>query len=80
MSVLWATRLINSPETLVLEQLLGPYISRISAVGPSIGALFPVWGMQGSLNFRGDPEFAAQNWSSGWNTWLVFSIATAPTE
>jgi hypothetical protein len=60
---------------------LGPYISRISAVGPEIGALFPVWGMQGSLNLRGYWEFAAQNRSSGWNTWLVFSIApTAPTE
>jgi hypothetical protein len=34
--------------------------------------------MQGSLNLRGYWEFAAQNRSSGWNTWLVFSIA--PTE
>ena len=32
---------------------LGPYISRISAVGPEIGALFPVWGMQGSLKSQG---------------------------
>ena len=60
---------------------LGPYISRISAVGPEVGVLFPVWGMQGSLNLRGYWEFAAQNRSSGWNTWLVFSIApSAPTE
>jgi Putative MetA-pathway of phenol degradation len=54
---------------------LGPYISRISAVGPEVGYLFPVGGMQGSLNLRGYWEFAAQNRSSGWNTWLVFSIA-----
>jgi hypothetical protein len=60
---------------------LGPYISRISAVGPEVGVLFPVAGMQGSLNLRGYWEFAAQNRSSGWNTWLVFSIApTAPAE
>jgi hypothetical protein len=60
---------------------LGPYISRISAVGPEVGVLFPVAGMQGSLNLRGYWEFAAQNRSSGWNTWLVFSIAPmAPTE
>jgi hypothetical protein len=54
---------------------LGPYISRISAVGPEVGVLFPVGEMQGSLNLRGYWEFAAQNRSSGWNTWLVFSIA-----
>ena len=57
---------------------LGPYISRISAVGPEVGILFPVGAMQGSLNLRGYWEFAAQNRSSGWNTWLVFSVA--PTE
>ena len=57
---------------------LGPYISRISAVGPEVGYLFPVGEMQGSLSLRGYWEFAAQNRSSGWNTWLAFSIA--PTE
>jgi hypothetical protein len=31
--------------------------------------------MQGSLNLRGYWEFAAQNRSSGWNTWLAFSVA-----
>jgi hypothetical protein len=40
--------------------------------------LFPVGEMQGSLSLRGYWEFAAQNRSSGWNTWLAFSIA--PTE
>ena len=56
----------------------GPFISRISAVGPEVGYLFPVGEMQGSLSLRGYWEFAAQNRSSGWNTWLAFSIA--PTE
>ena len=32
---------------------LGPYISRISAVGPEVGYLFPVGGMQGSFNLQG---------------------------
>jgi hypothetical protein len=54
---------------------LGPYLSRIAAVGPEAGILFPIGKMQGSLNLRGYWEFAAQNRSSGWNTWLVFSIA-----
>jgi hypothetical protein len=37
--------------------------------------LFPIGEMQGSLSLRGYWEFAAQNRSSGWNTWFVFSIA-----
>ena len=57
---------------------LGPYQSRIAAIGPEAGVLFPIGEMQGSLSLRGYWEFAAQNRSSGWNTWLAFSIA--PTE
>jgi hypothetical protein len=57
---------------------LGPYLARIAAVGPEVGVSFPVGEMQGSLSLRGYWEFAAQNRSSGWNTWLAFSIA--PTE
>ena len=31
---------------------LGPYLSRIAAIGPEVGVLFPVGEMQGSLNLR----------------------------
>jgi hypothetical protein len=58
---------------------LGPYLTRIAAVGPEAGVLFPIGEMQGSLSLRGYWEFAAQNRSSGWNTWLAFSI-TPPSE
>ena len=34
-------------------------------------------GNAGFVEFRGYWEFAAQNRSSGWNTWLAFSIAPA---
>jgi hypothetical protein len=54
---------------------LGPYLTRIAGVGPEAGILFPIGEMQGSLSLRGYWEFAAQNRSSGWNTWLAFSIA-----
>ncbi len=57
---------------------LGAYELRIAAIGPELGVSFPVGEMQGSLALRGYWEFAAQNRSSGWNTWLAFSIA--PTE
>jgi hypothetical protein len=54
---------------------LGPFLSRVAAVGPEVGASFPVGEMKGSLNLRAYWEFAAQNRSSGWNTWLTLSIA-----
>ena len=58
---------------------LGGFRSRIAGIGPQIGFLFPVGGMQGYLNLKGYWEFAAQNRPEGWNTWLTFAISpTAP--
>ena len=51
--------------------------SRVLGVGPQIGYLFPINGMQGYLNLKGYGEFDAQNRPSGWNTWLTFSISPA---
>ncbi|MCA1412372.1 transporter [Bradyrhizobium sp. NBAIM20] len=59
---------------------LGGFRSRVFAVGPQIGFLFPVGDMQGYLNLKGYGEFAAENRPSGWNTWLTFSMSPiAPT-
>jgi hypothetical protein len=60
--------------------ILGGFRSRVLGVGPQIGYLFPVGGMQGSLGLRAYREFDATNRASGWNTWLTFSISpAAPT-
>jgi hypothetical protein len=60
--------------------ILGGFRSRVLGVGPQIGYLFPVGGMQGFLGLRGYGEFDAANRASGWNTWLTFSISpAAPT-
>jgi hypothetical protein len=56
---------------------LGDYKSRISGVGPQLGAVFSTGEMEASLSLRGYWEFGAENRSAGWNTWLVFSIAPA---
>lgn len=56
---------------------LGDYKSGVIAVGPQAGYLFPVGDMQGFINVKSYWEFAAVNRSSGWNTWLVFSIGPA---
>jgi hypothetical protein len=60
--------------------ILGGFRSRVFGVGPQIGYLFPVGGMQGFLGLRAYGEFDATNRAPGWNTWLTFSISpAAPT-
>ncbi len=56
---------------------LGDYRSRVAAIGPQLGFTFPVGEMSGFLNLKGYWEFAAQNRSEGWNTWVVFSVSPA---
>jgi len=57
--------------------ILGDNRSRVAAVGPQIGYLFPVAGMQGYLGVKSYFEFAAENRPQGWNTWLTFAISPA---
>lgn len=58
--------------------ILGDNKSRVAAVGPQIGYMFPIAGQQGYLNLKGYYEFEADRRPSGWNTWLTFSISPAP--
>ena len=58
--------------------VLGDFKSRIAGVGPQIGFIFPVSGMQGYLNLKGYREFAAENRPEGWNVWLTFALSQAP--
>jgi hypothetical protein len=57
--------------------ILEPFKSRVSAIGPQIGYLFPIGGMQGYLNLKGYKEFDAANRPEGWNLWLTFAISPA---
>jgi hypothetical protein len=59
---------------------LGGFRSRVAAVGPQIGYLFPVGNMQGYVNLKGFKEFDAQNRPEGWNTWLTFSLSPKAPE
>ena len=60
--------------------MLGGFRSRMFAIGPQFGYLFPVGDMQGYLNLKAHAEFAAENRAAGWNTWVTFSIPPmAPT-
>jgi hypothetical protein len=60
--------------------ILGANKSRIAGVGPQVGYLFPVGGMQGYLQLKGYWEFDAARRAEGWNTWLTFSISPAAPE
>ena len=58
--------------------VLCPFKSRVIGVGPQIGYIFPVAGMQGYLNLKGYGEFDNANRPDGWNVWLTFVISPAP--
>jgi hypothetical protein len=55
--------------------ILGDFKSRVAAVGPQIGYLFPIGDMQGYVNLKGYREFAAENRPEGWNAWLTLAIS-----
>jgi hypothetical protein len=54
---------------------LGDFKSRVLAVGPQVGFLFPVGDMQGYLNLKAYKEFAAEHRAEGWNAWVTFAIS-----
>ncbi|MGE3149208.1 MAG: transporter [Pseudorhodoplanes sp.] len=54
---------------------LGDGRSRVFAVGPQIGFLFPVGDMQGYVNIKGYKEFDARNRAEGWNAFVAFVIS-----
>jgi hypothetical protein len=57
---------------------LCPFESRVIGIGPQIGYIFPVAGMQGYLNLKGYGEFDSANRPDGWNVWLTFVLSPAP--
>jgi hypothetical protein len=57
---------------------VGPFESRVVGIGPQIGYIFPMAGLQGYLNLKGYGEFDARDRPSGFNVWLTFAL-TQPT-
>jgi hypothetical protein len=55
--------------------ILGGFRSRVSAVGPQMGFIFPAGHMQGYLNLKGYWEFDAADRPDGWNTWVTLSLS-----
>jgi hypothetical protein len=57
--------------------ILGDFRSRVIAIGPQIGYLFPAGNVQGYLNLKGYYEFGTEHRPAGWNTWLTLAISPA---
>ena len=54
---------------------VGCFQSQVLGVGPQVGYLFPVGGMQGYLNFKAYAEFDGSDRPSGWNAWVTFLLS-----
>jgi hypothetical protein len=57
---------------------LCPFESRVLGIGPQLGYIFPVGGMQGYVNVKAYAEFANNDRPDGWNAWLTFVISPVP--
>src|SRR5262249_20898454 len=55
--------------------LLADIRSRVTALGPQIGYLFPVGDKQGYLNLKAYWEFDAAHRPDGFNVWLTFAVS-----
>jgi hypothetical protein len=55
-----------------------PFESRVLGIGPQVGYIFPVAGMQGYLNLKAYKEFDNANRPDGWNAWVTFVLSPAP--
>jgi hypothetical protein len=59
---------------------VGCFQSQVLGVGPQIGYIFPIGGMQGYLNLKAYGEFDGSDRPSGWNAWVTLVISPpAPT-
>ena len=59
---------------------VGCFQSQVLGIGPQIGYIFPIAGMQGYLNLKAYGEFDGSDRPSGWNAWVTLSISPpAPT-
>jgi hypothetical protein len=58
---------------------VGCFESLVAGIGPLIGYIIPIAGMQGYLHFKASAEFDAADRPSGWNARVGFSISPAAT-
>lgn len=57
--------------------ILGPIKSRVAAVGPQVGFIFPEGSTQAYLGLKAYAEFDGHDRPSGWNAWVTLSFSPA---
>jgi Putative MetA-pathway of phenol degradation len=57
---------------------LCPFESQVIGVGPQIGYIFPLAGMQAYVNLKAYGEFDGHDRPSGWDAWLTLVLSPAP--
>jgi hypothetical protein len=58
--------------------IISPVESRVVGVGPQIGFIIPVGGVQTYLNLKAYGEWDGHDRPSGFNTWAVLSLSPSP--
>ena len=58
--------------------IISPVYSRVLGVGPQIGFIVPVGGVQTYLNFKAYGEWDGHDRPSGFNTWVTLSLSPSP--
>jgi hypothetical protein len=56
---------------------VGCFQSQVLGIGPQLGYIFPVGGMQGYLNLKAYEEFDSSDRPKGWNAWVTFVLSPA---
>jgi hypothetical protein len=56
---------------------VGCFQSQVIGIGPQLGYIFPVGGMQGYLNLKAYEEFDSSDRPKGWNAWVTFVLSPA---
>jgi hypothetical protein len=54
---------------------VGCFQSQVLGVGPQIGYIFPIGGMQGYINLKAYGEFDGSDRPSGWNAWVTLVVS-----
>jgi hypothetical protein len=54
---------------------LCPFESGVIGLGPQVGFILPLGGVQAYLNLKAYGEFAGHDRATGFNTWLTLSFS-----
>jgi hypothetical protein len=63
-----------------LGDKVGCFESRVLGVGPQLGYVIPLGGLQGYLNIKAYKDFDWDHRPHGWSGWITFVLSNSPTD